>query len=161
MTDRYSQIQIRLHWIIFALVALQYLLHDGISAAFDRVEDGAAPAMTALAGAHIFGGFLVFALMLARLYIRMTQGVPPPPDSEGPLLSKLAGAVHWAFYALLVLLPVTGAVAWFRASQSAAEVHEILRAVLLALIVLHAGAALMHHFVFKTDVLRRMTRPDA
>lgn len=160
MTDRYSQLQIRLHWIIFILVALQYLLHDGISAAFDKVENGAVAETTVLAGAHVIGGFLVFALMLARLYVRMNQGVPPPPDTEGPLLSKLAEATHWAFYALLVLLPVTGAVAWFRASEGAAEVHQILRAVLLALVVLHAGAALMHHFVFKTDVLRRMTRRD-
>jgi cytochrome b561 len=31
----YSKLQIRLHWITVLLVALQYLLHDGIANAYD------------------------------------------------------------------------------------------------------------------------------
>lgn len=158
MTDRYSRLQIRLHWIIVALVALQYIVHEPITVAFDRLLDGQPVTPSVPVGLHVFGGFTVFALTLVRLAVRQSQGVPPPPASEAALLQKLAGLTHWAFYALLVALPVTGALAWFRGLEAAAEVHEVLRAVLLGLIVLHAGAALMHHFVFKTDVLRRMTR---
>lgn len=160
MPTTYSPLQIRLHWIIVALVALQYILHEPIAEAFERWQDtGTTPDASPLVAAHVFGGFLVFALTLVRLAVRRSQGVPPPPASESPVLQNLAGLTHWAFYGLLVLLPVSGAVAWFRGSETAGDVHEVLRAVLLGLIALHVGAALMHHFVWKTDVLRRMTRP--
>jgi cytochrome b561 len=67
---------------------------------------------------------------------------------------------HRAFYACLVLLPVTGAVAWFRGIPAAGDAHEVLRAVLLALIALHLGGVAMHQLVWKTDILKRMIRPS-
>lgn len=36
----YSRIQIALHWLVFALIAQQYLFKDAMSAAWERVTDG-------------------------------------------------------------------------------------------------------------------------
>jgi cytochrome b561 len=36
----------------------------------------------------------------------------------------------------------------------------VLRAVLLLLIVAHVGAVAVHQFVWKTGLIRRMTRPE-
>lgn len=160
MPTGYSRQQIVLHWAIFALVALQFLLHEGIAEAFEAVEDGLAPQADILTNLHIFGGFLVFVLMLWRLMLRLTRGAPPPPEAE-PAPFRLAGhAAHWVFYALLILLPVTGAVAWYRQSEAAGEVHEALRGLLFLLILAHIGAVAVHQFVWKTGLMDRMRRAD-
>ena len=156
MTQSYTPLQIRLHWLIVALVALQYILHDPISDAFEMVEDGASPGFSPLVAAHVFGGFLIFAATLIRFSVRLSHGAPHPPVAEPDPFRTIAHLAHWAFYGLLVLLPVSGAVAWFRASEIAADVHEVLRALLLALIVLHVAGVLVHQFVWKTAILDRM-----
>ena len=38
----------------------------------------------------------------------------------------------------------------------AGDIHFIVAMILLTVIVLHAGAALRHHFILKDDTLRRM-----
>jgi cytochrome b561 len=50
----------------------------------------------------------------------------------------------------------TGALAWFGGIGVAAEAHEVLRVGLIALIALHVGAAIWHHFVRRDGVLARM-----
>jgi cytochrome b561 len=156
MQNGFSRQQIALHWTIAGLVVIQFAAHDGIAHAFDRVADGSTAEVTALVGLHIFTGFTIFALTLVRLALRLEHGAPPPPEAEPPLLRRLSRGVHWAFYALLVALPVSGAVAWFRQNAAAADAHAVMRAVLLGLIVLHLGGVALHRFVWKTDLLARM-----
>lgn len=163
MTDAtgYSRTQITLHWLTAALVASQFLFHDWVSAAFERGLETGSMAVTPGAAVHLGGGMLVLGIVIFRLYLRNAEGVPPPPDAEpgwARLASKLA---HWGFYAVLLLLPVTGAAAWAQKSEAAAEVHELLRGVLLVLIVAHVGAVIVHHVVWKTGLLSRMTRPSS
>ncbi len=67
--------------------------------------------------------------------------------------------VLWS-YVLIVVLPVSGIAAWFLGAAPAAGVHVIAKTALLPLIFLHAAGALVHHFVWKTDVLRRMLVPE-
>ena len=83
-------------------------------------------------------------------------GVPPPPQSDGALQARLATAVHVALYLLLILMPVTGVVAWAGPSGGAAALHSALRLVLFGLVVLHFLAALVGQFVQKTGVIGRM-----
>lgn len=152
----YTRTQIVLHWLTFVLVALQFLLHDAISEAFERVEEGIAVTASGLVAGHIFGGFLVFVLVFVRLQQRAQHGVPDLPADEPAWQKLIARVTHFSLYALLILMPVSGAVAWFRASEAAAEVHEFLRIFLLALILLHFGAALYHQFVLKNGLMDRM-----
>ena len=156
----YSRLQIRLHWLVFGLLVLQYLLHEPITEAFDMIEDGLTPAFHPLVAAHVFGGFLIFVLVAARLYIRIERGVPPLPDTDPPLQRMAAHITHYSLYALLVALPVSGAVAWFRGNDVAADAHSVMRALLLALIALHVGATLYHQVMMKDGLMQRMRKGD-
>jgi cytochrome b561 len=157
----YSRTQIALHWIVAALIALQFILHDAMSEAWRAVVRGGEAAFDPLVAQHVLGGLLVAALVVWRLVIRVRRGAPPPPEAEHPVLRLAATLAHWSPYALMLLLPVTGAAAWFGGVRAAADGHEVLKTVLLALIALHVGAALFHRFVLKSDVLSRMARPGA
>lgn len=158
----YSPLQMALHWIVVVLVTFQFLAHDGIETswrAFLRSEapPGAALVLTYL---HIAVGTLVLLLALLRIYLRMTRGAPGPPADE-PLLLRWAGeAVHVSIYMLLLLLPVTGSVAWFLGVELAGDAHEFLQNLLLAAIALHVAGALFQHFVFRSEVLMRMLLPQ-
>jgi cytochrome b561 len=157
----YTRMQIRLHWIVVLLIALQYLLNGTIAAAWDGYLDGAAVAFDPLIAQHVLMGGLVAVLAFWRLGLRLTHGAPPPPEAEHPVLKMVAHATHLAFYALMLLMPLSGAVAWFGGVEAAAQGHNVMKVVLLALIVLHVAAALFHQFVLKTGVMARMKRPSA
>ena len=109
---------------------------------------------------HVFGGLLILILVVLRLYIRLKRGAPPLPENEPAVLKFAAHATHWGLYGLLILMPVSGAMAWFGGNLQAAQVHSVLRVVFLVLILLHIGGALFQSFVLKSDVMRRMTRPQ-
>ena len=72
------------------------------------------------------------------------------------VLKLMSTVVHWSFYALLLLLPITGGAAWFQGSEGAGNAHEALRGVLLILILLHVVASLVHYFLLKSNLFKRM-----
>lgn len=155
----YSRTQIRLHWIIVALVAAQYLLKGAISDAWDAFLLGAQIAFDPMIAQHVLLGGLVAILTIWRLALRQTRGAPAPIGAETAAKAAIARGTHWAFYGLLVLLPISGSVAWFGGVQQAATAHNILKVLLLALIALHVLGALLQQFVQKTNVMDRMKRP--
>ncbi|MFG1379653.1 cytochrome b [Xanthobacter autotrophicus] len=157
----YSRTQIALHWAVAALVAAQYLFNDAIAEAWSAHVQGTAYGFDPLVLAHVAGGVLILVLVLWRIALRATRGVPPLPESEHPALHLLAQVTHLAFYGVLIALSVSGALAWFADVRPAAGAHNVLKVVLLALIVLHVLAVIFHHSVLKTGVMRRMVRPGA
>ena len=159
----YSPMQVALHWSVVVLVAFQFLAHAGIEESWRAFLRGnAAPEGDAatLAYLHIAAGMLVFLLALARIYLRLTRGAPKPPQDEPRLLQIAAEAVHGAIYVLLLLLPISGAVAWFLGVEAAGNAHAVMKSLLLLAIVLHVAGALFQHFIRRSDVLMRMFRPD-
>jgi cytochrome b561 len=161
MRDRagYTGLQIVLHWVTVGLVVLQYLLHDGVVAAFDRGLESGTMAFTGAAVGHMAGGALILGIAIWRLLLRSEFPPPPPPAGEPAWATWLAPLVHLVFYLLLVALPFTGALAWGLASEFMGDLHEALRAALLFLIVAHVGAVILHQAVWKTGLIARMTRP--
>lgn len=158
----YSPAQVALHWIVVALVALQFVAHEGVETwwrAFMRGEPPPADSAP-LAYMHVGAGILVLMAALARVYLRATRGAPPPPADEPRALQFLAEAVHGLIYVLLFVLPLSGAVAWFLGVRPAGAVHSLLTNVLLAAIALHVAGALFQHFVRRSSVLMRMFRPE-
>lgn len=155
----YTRRQIVLHWVTVVLVALQYLLHNGVVAAFDLGLETGAMTFTAPAVAHMAIGTLILGLAAWRLLLRGEHSPPPPLDGEPAWATWLAPVVHLVFYVVLIALPVTGALAWGLASEFMGDLHEALRAALLFLIVAHVGAVILHQAVWKTGLLARMTRP--
>jgi cytochrome b561 len=159
MPKGYSRTQIALHWGIFVLIALQYLLHDTIAEAWDKIEQGQEFVFHPLIAAHVFGGLLILALVVWRIVLRRRRGAPALPAEEPVAMQWVAKATHAGLYALMIAMPVSGGMAWFGGVEAASEAHEVMRVILLALVVLHVVGALYQQFVLKTDIMARMKRP--
>ena len=158
----YSRAQVALHWTVAVLVVAQIVLHDGIEAAYaaGRGVGTATESDLFLADLHVAFGIAVFALALMRVALRVKRGAPPPPQDEHPALRIAARATHFALYALILLMPVTGGLAWFGGIEAMAGLHGAGKAAILVLVGLHVLGALYQHFYLRTDVLRRMLRPE-
>ena len=159
MTDRngYSTLQIALHWGVAALILFNYFASDGMEDALDRmVEAGGSP--IANAGWHVWVGLAVLVLVVLRLIVRLISGAPEAVGDPASLLSRAAGLGHFVLYALMLAVPVGGALAWFAGVGAAGDLHILAANALMILSGLHAAAALVHHFVFKDNTLVRMLR---
>ncbi|MFN3845227.1 MAG: cytochrome b [Paracoccaceae bacterium] len=151
----YSKTQIALHWGAAAVIALQFILHDGISDAWDVIEKGGTIAFSPLVASHVAGGFVVLGFVVWRLVLRFQRGVPALPAGSG--VQHLAAHVgHFGLYALMVAVPISGAVAWFGGVSDAADAHEVLKTLLLVFVAAHVAAALLHQFWLKDGLLLRM-----
>jgi len=169
---RYSVVAQIFHWVIAALIVVQFTLF--------YLEDDLPIGMhkLALLARHKSFGMTVLMLAILRLLWRLKHPPPELPAGMTPLQRRLAHATHTAFYVLLFAMPITGwmmssakkySVSWFGLftwpnligkSETAYNLlhatHEILSDVLLAIAVLHILAALTHHFWHKDNVLLRM-----
>ena len=167
---RYTLPAILFHWTSFALVVFVGVL----GLLFGSIPR---PSRMFWINIHAVVGLAVLALALARVSWRLRR--PPPPYSEGvsALARRLSQPVHWLLYALMVVLPVVGIVAYvwharvfdfglFKLNfgvasnklvyEAAEEIHEMLAYSLFGLAGLHGLAALWHHFVQKDGILARM-----
>ena len=153
----YSRLQIVLHWLVFVLLAQQYIFHDAMSAAWGRVTEGLEVGFDPLVLAHVAGGAVVMVFAIWRLTLRARRGVPPTIET-GRVQGLLAKLTHVGLYALMILMPVSGAVAWFGGAEAAAQGHNVLKILLLALVALHVVGALYHQVVLRDDTLARMRR---
>ena len=130
-----------------------------------------------MAALHYLLGLSVFALLWARLALRMTSKVPPIEPPPAAWENAFAMGMHWFFYAFLIVLPLLG---WFALSakgkpvhlflfdlpfpigpddalaRQLKEVHETLAKVGYFAIGLHAAAALFHHYIKHDSTLKRM-----
>jgi cytochrome b561 len=154
----YSRLQIALHWIAFILIAQQYLLHEAISAAWDRIGEGLDVEFDPLVLAHVAGGVLVLLLVVWRLALRAQRDTPPAIET-GKVQTLLAKLTHIGLYALMILMPISGSVAWFGGVEAAALGHNVMKIALLALVALHVFGALYHQLVLRDGTLARMRRP--
>jgi cytochrome b561 len=155
----YSRLQITLHWIVFALIAQQYIFKDAMSAAWDRFTDGQEVGFDPLVLAHVAGGALVLIFALWRLTLRARRGVPPAIEASR-VQGILAKLTHVGLYALMILMPVSGSVAWFGGVEAAAQGHNVIKIILLALVALHVAGALYHQFILRDGTLARMRRAE-
>jgi cytochrome b561 len=155
----YSRSQIALHWGIAALLLVSFFSHEAMKSAFRGFERGLAEATAGLgAQIHVGAGLAILTLVLIRLAVRLRRGVPRVSAAGGAVQAGAARAVHWLLYGLLVLIPASGAVAWFVVQPTAGTAHELLVTGLWLLAGLHSLAALFHHYVLKDGLIGRMLR---
>lgn len=171
-TSRWGIVAQSLHWLIVALVITQIVLA--------RIGHELPLGMEKLAvlARHKSVGITILGLAVIRLLWRWMNPTPSLPNTLKPYERVLAKVTHAALYALLFAMPITGwimssarnfPVSWFGLVQlpdfvapnrplydAMHETHEILAWILVSTALLHAAAALKHHFVLKDDVLRRM-----
>jgi len=104
---RYSAVAILLHWTIAALIVLQVTLASRMEAR--------TPEAFAVTQFHKSIGITILLLSFARLGWRLLNPPPPEPAGLARWERRLATAVHWGFYAVMILMPVTG---WIMVSTS-------------------------------------------
>jgi cytochrome b561 len=167
----YHPVSRKLHWLVAFLIL--FMLALGWSFGF-LPKNWHVPAIIT----HKNIGILILALAFFRLAWRWTHFVPPLP---GPTLffeRWLAQGVHYALYALMFLMPLTG---WAMGSAAGRpmlflgmiplpsltapdrelahrlrSLHGLFAYALAGLIALHVLAALYHHFVRRDGLLRRI-----
>ena len=152
----YSARQIALHWIVFVLVAFQFVMGDTSS----RAAHGGRPTDVGSiwAPVHIVVGIAILASMLWRLMLRRTVGAPPAAKQH-PALQALAAAVHVGLYVDLIGAALVGIAAYFWLPELAGLHRLMVRPILIVLFVLHVAGALWHRFVVRDEVMTRMMRP--
>jgi cytochrome b561 len=160
MTDRgtYARPQIVLHWTIVALIIVQMLSADGMSAYFEPAKEaGMAPGLPGpgLALAHAMSGATILVLVILRFALRLRYGALPPPRDLPRVLQIIARFTHYALYAVLLLLPFSGATTLL-ISPEAGDVHQALKNVLYALAAAHVLGALTHLVILRDGVFWRM-----
>lgn len=170
-----------LHWAMAALIL--FLLAVGFYMANVKMD---IYEQFALTQTHKSWGFVAFALGLVRIVWRLVNRSPEPPATMSALERVGALAGHLALYVLMIAMPVTGWLMAsasplqdsygvknmvfglfelpdpFRpGSQALTDTLHALHfwggVALLAVVALHAAAALRHHFVLRDPVLARMT----
>jgi len=150
MTERtYSRLQRRLHWVVVFLVVAETFLRSGIERAFDLGLETGVFEMTSVVLAHFLIGTLVLALVLLRLIALHERGLP----STTGAISTLA---HSLLYGLLIVVPMTGVLAWGIGSATLGWLHWLFNVLLYALAIAHVVALVFQHFVLKNKVLNRM-----
>lgn len=98
----YDSVQKTLHWLVTALVVLQFVL------AWTMPEIKRGQPATGLVDLHLSVGATILVLLLLRLAWRVTHPVPPVPD-DLPVWQQWASRMtHYAFYVLLVVMPLAG-----------------------------------------------------
>ena len=128
---------------------------------------------------HKAFGLTLFFITLFRICWKLIN-VSPKELGNNKLEHKLAKVAHLALYGLLLLIMFSGYLISTADGRGielfsivtipsmgelfpnhedlAGEIHEIAAYTIIAMVVLHIGAALKHHFVDKDATLKRMTK---
>jgi cytochrome b561 len=169
-TAPYGSAAIAFHWLMFALVVCVGtlgLLHDSWPNKASQ---------SFWINVHALIGLLLWFVLFARLGWRLHHA-PPPAAGGGALERRFRTFVHFALYALLLVIPIIGIVTFVYhgrvfnfglfaidlhvASNRAVfhpteEWHGYLAYALFALAGVHALVALWHQFVLRDGLLERM-----
>lgn len=171
-TLRFTPVAMAFHWLTAVLVAVGVaiaLLLDSTETARDRND---------LLAIHKSIGILIFGLAWLRVLWRTTHAPPPLIVSQPPWQKAAAWVTHVALYLITLTMPITGFISaaargrettffdlfkipqWVPLDRSLStlteNVHEWSSWGLYALVGLHVGAVIYHHFVQKDGLFGRM-----
>jgi len=172
MAAEYSTTAKLFHWtaalLILTIVPMGLLM--------GRIPEG--PVQDNLFFLHKSLGALILLIMTLRIIYRFAHGAPHPEPTLKPWERAASETVHWALYAMLLATPLVALWGYSVYGQPApffgifeigpftakdehfAEqifyVHGWMGWIVGALLVMHIGAALNHHFMRGDGVLRRM-----
>lgn len=169
---RYGAVAQLFHWLIVALIITQFVLANKAG------DLPLGPAKIAVLAQHKSFGMTIFTLAILRLLWRLVNPVPAIPVTIARWERLGAHISHWALYALILITPLFGwlmssarnfPVSWFglftfpdlvqpdkAKYELFHDIHEVLAKTIFCIALLHAAAALKHHFFDRDNVLRRM-----
>lgn len=171
--SQYGSVAKFFHWTIALLI---------ITMLFVGFFMDCIPKDTSLRGftynAHKVTGIIILALVCCRFIWMLVNRKPALPGKPNMFEKIAEHTVHWCFYMCMFAMPISG---WVMATAAgylpnifglklaapfvekskyvadlASEAHEVIAWVIIVLLVLHIGAALVHHFIKKDNVLNRM-----
>ena len=170
--DQWGSISKLLHWLVVLLI----LAMAWIGLTMGDLPNG--PDKIATYALHKSIGITILVLVLLRLGWRLYAGAPAPVPGTPSWQDRIASLTHWALYALLLAMPISGWVLnsssgfplqWFGlvnlpaiagrdqdVHELAENMHETLFWILITLVVLHAAAAFYHHLFQRDATLARM-----
>ena len=159
------------HWVIVALLAVQYPIGWLMPDLHRGMQPGAPMTF------HISIGIAILVLIVLRLAWRLTHPVAPE-SSLAPWQRLSSEVVHWLLYLLVLATTITGwlfasfrgwSVSFFYlfplpmlSSDNAAAgkaidgLHQVMEWSLLVLIGLHVESALAHTFIYRDRIMQRM-----
>jgi cytochrome b561 len=170
--DRWGPVSQLLHWTVVVLIlAMAYL---GLT--MTDLPNG--PYKIRIYALHKSIGLTILGLVALRVLWRLYAGAPPPVPGTPRWQERIASATHFALNALLLAIPLSGWVVnssagfplqWFglvnlpklvqrdhALHEAAEDVHSLLFWILVALVAMHAAAAIYHHLVQRDATLARM-----
>ncbi len=170
--DRWGSISQLLHWVVVVLILTMAYL--GLT--MGDLPNG--PGKIQIYALHKSIGITILALVALRLLWRLYAGTPRPVPGSPRWQERIASLTHFAIYALLFAIPLSGWVLnsaagfplqWFHLvnlphivernhdlHELAEGAHEIMFWMLALLVAAHAGAALYHHLFQRDATLARM-----
>jgi cytochrome b561 len=116
-SSRYTNTAVFLHW----LIALAIIFQLGLGWRMGDEPKGAG--LYALFQLHKSIGFTILFLSLLRLLWRLTHKAPALPSSMPQWEKTAATLAHWAFYGIMLGLPLTG---WLLVSASSTNIPTVL-----------------------------------
>ena len=176
----YGSLARTFHWLIalgiLMMIPLGWIAHLAPMQDADQIA-----LKTALFSTHKTLGVAIFLLALGRILWAIVQPRPVPLHPERRAETTLAEAVHWALYAALVIVPLSGwiehaatdgfAPIWWPFGQDLpfvpndpalaetfATVHFLAQWLLVGALVLHVAGAIKHAVLDRDATLRRMAR---
>ena len=165
--SKYGRVAVAIHWSSAIAVILTWIAGFVVAEVAPPAQQG--PILIA----HITLGLIVFALTLLRiLWWAFADKHPGAPAGQPRWQVRAAQIVHLGLYVLLVLMAssgittliLSGAVPTILSGGQVPDfsaliprvAHGIMSRILLALFVLHMGAALWHQVIKRDHLLARM-----
>jgi len=171
LVSRYHPLLVMLHWLIAVLIVALLSIGFLLAVAVPNTD----PRKISILLIHMAAGMFVLALMAVRLIVRLATARPADAEARHPALGRIASAVHFGFYLLVLGMAGSGlstsVLAGLNRSvfQRSGEslppsfvvyptfvAHFYLAWLLLGLLVLHVIGALYHQFFLKDRLFRRM-----
>lgn len=171
LPTRYHPVLVALHWIMAAMIVVALVMGGAVLAETPNSDPGK---IDALRG-HMIFGLLLLLLVLVRLVVRLRTPRPGHASTGNPVLDRIGVWTHRAFYALIVLVALSGIgisalaglpgiVIFANGEPLPADFwaysprygHAVLTKLLGVLVLAHVAAALWHQFGRKDRLMARM-----
>src|SRR5262245_51578415 len=169
--NRYHPALVGLHWFLAVFIVLALSLGTFVLKTIPNTSPHKIEALRA----HMTGAGIILTLMVLRLLIRLRSARPEPATTGNPVLDRIARISHIAFYGLVAGMIATGLATALLADlpgivfggsgaplpQSFAAfptrvIHGVIAKAFVALIAVHAAAALYHQFILRDGLIKRM-----
>ena len=157
--EGFSRYQVIIHWLVACFVLFQIATSSTISNDFLALKDGkiSIEEVDQNSWYHLFFGLTIFLLMVIRFILRIILGVPKPTKQSSSITIILAKIIHWLFYLVLFIIPITGFVAWNTSNALIGNLHTASVNALYVLVLIHLIAIVYHQIFLEDNLIDRMT----